>query len=64
MDKDVFNTIADTVVRLNKPAVNWIESDGKRRWNIDGRMRSGITDAEALLYLQAPIKQKVRAQQH
>lgn len=61
MDKDVFNSIANMAVKRNQPAVNWIARSGERRWNIGRQFSSGLTDAEAISYLQRPVKRLMLA---
>lgn len=58
MVKDVVNLIAGMAVKLNQPAVNWVAGDGVRRWNIGDRASAGLTDAEAINYLQRPVSRK------
>jgi len=54
LNKDVVNAIAALAVTRQQSAVNWIDSDGQRRWKIGHQSEATLTDEEAVCYLLRP----------
>ena len=52
MSRSVVDTIAEMAVNTRQPAVNWVASDGRRRWKFGRNYKSVFTDEEAVAYLR------------